>query len=288
MKNTKVSVVIPTYNEEKDIPKAIESLRKQSYKNIEIIIVDDGSSDNTINKIKKFENIRLLRQNHKGPGEARNLGAKNAKGKILAFADSDMTFDKNYIKNLIKPILDNKKIVGTTHDYEVVENPENIWSRCWGKVRIDRRKVDLNGGKLKTAFRAIRKDKFLELGGFDSRYGYADDLTLWFKHKEGPVVAKNTTCYHKNPETFKEVYKQSRWIGASLESWWFKAQIIKYISPIVLIIASPAVIPLLALERCYKNSSFRLLGMMILFMIARYFGTIEGIIRKSYLGKNTR
>ena len=79
-KNPLLSVIIPTYNEEKDIGECISTLLKQSYKKIEIIIVDDGSSDNTLNLVKKFRQVKILIQNHQGPGKARNLGARKSKG----------------------------------------------------------------------------------------------------------------------------------------------------------------------------------------------------------------
>jgi glycosyltransferase involved in cell wall biosynthesis len=107
MPNPLISVVIPTYNEEKDIPECLSSLAKQSYKNKEVIIVDDGSTDKTLEVIKKFK-PRVIKGQHKGPGFSRNLGSKKAKGSILIFVDADMTFDKDYLKNLVLPIIKNR------------------------------------------------------------------------------------------------------------------------------------------------------------------------------------
>lgn len=285
-----ISIIIPTYNEEKDIPECLDSLLNQSFKNFEIIVVDDGSTDRTKEIIKEFQKkdkrIKLIEGEHKGPGFSRNLGAKKAKGEILVFVDADMTFDKNYIKNLIKPILKDKtgKILGTTHDYEAVKNIDNIWSRCWGKVRIS--KEDAKEVKI---FRAIRKEKFLEMGGFDLKYGYADDQTFWFKYKIRPVVAKNTLCYHKNPATLKEVYKQSRWIGASIDNKLLNLQIIKYFVPFFMIVCFPLAIPLLSIKKCYRIKNYRLFfPWMLIFMSVRYLGTIEGIIRKMFFKINVK
>ena len=133
-----VTIVIPTFNEEKDVGNVIKSLHKQTFKNFEIIIVDDGSTDKTREIIRKFKRVKLIEGQHKGPGFSRNLGAKNAKGKFLVFVDADMTFGKEYIKNLISPMLKNDRLIGTTHDYEVVLNTKNIWGRCWGKIRVSR------------------------------------------------------------------------------------------------------------------------------------------------------
>jgi len=208
MKN-KVSVVIPAYNEEKDIEICLDSLKGQTFKDFEIVVVDDGSTDKTREIVEKY-GVMLLKQEHQGPGNARNFGAESAKGEILIFVDADMHFDKDYIKNLIHPIQKKETIIGTTHDYEIATNTNNKWSFLWGKIRVD--KTNAKDVKI---FRAIRRKKFLDMGGFDQKYGYADDQTFWYKYKIKPVVAKNTTCYHKNPDTLNGTYNQAIWIGAS-------------------------------------------------------------------------
>lgn len=285
-KNPKLSIIIPTYNEERDISNCISSLLIQGYKNFEIIIVDDGSTDNTLKKVALFKNrnIKILRQNHKGPGEARNFGAKTSKGEILIFIDADMTFEKNYLENLIIPIIEKKEIIGTSHDYEVATNTENIWSKCWGKLRLTGEYA-----KNPKIFRAIRRKDFLRLGGFDKKYGYADDQTFWFKHKINPVFAKGTKCFHKNPERLKEVFKQSRWIGASINNRFFEIPVIKYFVPLFLLLASPAAIPIISVKKSHNIKNFRIFfPWMITFMTFRYFGTVQGIFNKIYLNKNTR
>ncbi|MFC1685681.1 glycosyltransferase family 2 protein [Nanoarchaeota archaeon] len=284
----RVSIIIPTYNEEKDISEAIASLLKQSFKDFEIIIVDDGSIDNTLQIIKNFskkdKRVKIIPGKHKGPGFSRNLGAKKAKGKILVFVDADMTFDKDYIKNLIAPLTKNKQIIGSTHELEMVKNTKNIWSRCWGKIRFDK-----ESAKDARIFRAINKNKFFDMGGFDSKYGYADDQTFWFKYGKRPFAAKKTSCYHKNPETLKSVYKQSKWIGASIENFWLKVPIVKYLVPLVMLIFFPLAVPILGLKKSIKNKDFKLFfPWMLIFMTVRYFGTISGIFREIYLGRNIR
>lgn len=281
----KVSIVIPAYNEEKDIGACLSSLEEQTFKDFEIIVVDDGSKDNTVKIAKSFKKVKVIMGEHKGPGVSRNLGSRVAKGEILVFVDADMTFDKDYIKNLIKPIIEDKKgqIIGSTHDYEIVKNISNIWSRCWGKIRVDK-----NQAKTIKIFRAIRKDKFKEFGGFDPKYGYADDQTFWFKYKVSPSVADNTTCYHKNPENLNAVYKQSRWIGASLDNFFLNNRLLKYFIPPLLVLLFPIVVPILALKKSIKNNELRIILPMLVFMLVRYFGTISGLYRRIYQNKNIR
>lgn len=85
-----VSVVIPTYNRIDTISRAVESVLAQSYREIEIIIADDGSTDGTCESLGKFgDRIRIVKQPNRGPSAARNLGVRASKGGILTFLDSD-------------------------------------------------------------------------------------------------------------------------------------------------------------------------------------------------------
>ncbi len=99
------SVIVPTYNRSDEIQELLFSLTEQTLSNddFEILVVDDGSTDNTSEVIKEFVektklNIVFLKQDHKGPGEARNLGMKNGKGKYFIFVDSDCIADKDWLK----------------------------------------------------------------------------------------------------------------------------------------------------------------------------------------------
>lgn len=208
----KVSVIIPAYNEEKVIKDCLESLVKQTYIDLEIIVVDDGSTDKTIEKIK---DVKLFKQAHKGPGEARNLGAKKANGGILVFVDADMTFDKDFIKELVDPIIKGKTI-GTFSKEEYVLNKDNVWSKCWNfnkGLPFDRMHPQ-DYPDTQPVFRAILKKEFNRVGGF-SPIGYVDDYTLSEKLGIQADIAKGAIFYHKNPENLLEVFSQARWIGKS-------------------------------------------------------------------------
>lgn len=101
---SKISVIIPTYNREKYITCAIDSVLGQSYKNYEIIVVDDGSVDNTKNALDQYsDKIRYIYQNNKGVSAARNTGIRVANGEWVAFLDSD---DEWFPKKLEKQIED--------------------------------------------------------------------------------------------------------------------------------------------------------------------------------------
>ena len=99
----KVSVIVPTYNNENYISKCLISLIQQTLKEIEIIIVDDGSDDNTLSLLDSFKvdtRIRVLTQEHKKQGAARNFGMNNARGEYIGFVDSDDWVDTDFYEKL--------------------------------------------------------------------------------------------------------------------------------------------------------------------------------------------
>lgn len=100
-----ISVIIPLYNCEKYIKRCIESVINQTYKNIEIIIIDDGSSDNSIEivneLIKRYNTIRIIKQENKGVSSARNAGIENSKGDYIAFLDADDWVESNIYETMI-------------------------------------------------------------------------------------------------------------------------------------------------------------------------------------------
>jgi glycosyltransferase involved in cell wall biosynthesis len=95
----KVSVIIPTYNREKYIGKAVESVLKQSYTDSEIIVIDDGSTDQTGLSLRRFgAEIRYYYQTNAGAGAARNEGIERSRGEWLAFLDSDDEWEADYLQ----------------------------------------------------------------------------------------------------------------------------------------------------------------------------------------------
>jgi glycosyltransferase involved in cell wall biosynthesis len=215
MKNPLVSIIVAVFNEEKYLNRCLQSLKNQSYKDIEIIIVDDGSTDKSRNIIKQY-NVKYLSISHSGPGVARNKGAQAAKGEILVFVDADMYYDKEYIKELVKPIV-KKNICGTFSKEEYVANKNNIWSKCWSinaGLPIHRR-VPQKSSEYQNVFRAIQKKLFLKVKGFDTTGSYFDDTTLSKKLNKLAVNTPKAISFHYNPETLLEVFYSGRWIGRS-------------------------------------------------------------------------
>jgi len=216
----KVSVIIPTYNEEETIGDCLRSLSIQAGEDVEIIVVDDGSKDSTKIKIKSLraqlndKNITLLEQEHKGPGEARNLGARYAKGEILVFVDADMTFEADFITKLVRLIREGET-KGTFSKEEYVSNWNNIWANCWNinEGWIPRRRHPQKYPNKQKVFRALLKSEFDRVGGFDPSRGYTDDWSLSEKLGYKAQAVSGAIFYHKNPDSLLEVFKQAKWVG---------------------------------------------------------------------------
>jgi glycosyltransferase involved in cell wall biosynthesis len=209
-----VSIIIPVYNERRDIISCLESLKAQTYKPIEIIVIDDGSTDKTLKILKKLKGIRLIKQEHQGPGAARNKGAKKARGEILVFVDADMTFHRQFIERLTKPIREGKAI-GTFSKEEFVSNNETNLARAWSINRgfKEGRMHPADYPDKQNVFRAVRKDKFDSVSGFDTKVGYTDDWTLSKKLNSQAIAAPGAIFYHRNPDTLAEAMTQARWMA---------------------------------------------------------------------------
>ena len=116
MINLKLSVIIPIYNNEKFIRDCVDSIINQTYKDIEIILVDDGSTDNTAKICKllatQYSNIIFIKQENRGVSAARNAGLIKSTGELVTFVDSDDTIDSDMYEVMINALLE--------HDLDIV------------------------------------------------------------------------------------------------------------------------------------------------------------------------
>lgn len=107
-----VTVILPIYNKEKDIKKSVESILSQTHTNLEIILVNDGSTDNSLEICKKMEirdqRIKVISQKNQGVSVARNTGMYSAKGDYIMFVDPDDWLNENIIKELLIPVIEKK------------------------------------------------------------------------------------------------------------------------------------------------------------------------------------
>ena len=106
----KFSIVIPVYNVEQYIKRTLDNIFNQTEKDFEVIVVDDGSTDKSIEIAKKYD-VKIIKTKHVSVSEARNIGVKHAKGEYLIFLDSDDYWDKDLLKNLLKSMDNNPDLI---------------------------------------------------------------------------------------------------------------------------------------------------------------------------------
>lgn len=278
----RISVIIPTYNEEKVIGKCLESLSKQSTKDFETIVVDDGSTDGTTKVVSQItihkSPVVVFHQKHLGPGSARNIGASKAKGKVLVFVDADMTFDKDFISKLVHPILKGKS-KGVFSKDEYVSNWDDKWARCWNinEGWEDKKRHPRSYPNKQKVFRAILKSEFDRVGGFDGGGHYTDD---YLSDKLGYTadLVKGAKFYHENPNNLKEVYAQAKWASKRKYKLGFIGVVFALLRsslPVSLIFATVKSIS-------NKNPDF------VVFKVVYDLGQFVGILEYTFTGKGSK
>ena len=183
MKEPFFSVIIPTYNRAAVIGKAVESVLTQEYLDFEVIIVDDGSSDNTEQVIKTIEDhrIRYFKKENEERGAARNFGVKNSRGKYVCFLDSDDIYYPNHLSEAFKFIQNKSDVAFFYQPFEI--------------QLLNGRKVKPAGFKRNIALTQIADHNSLcPIGAFikaeiagkypfdpDPKFNFAEDLYVWLK-----------------------------------------------------------------------------------------------------------
>jgi glycosyltransferase involved in cell wall biosynthesis len=169
-----VSVIIPTYNSKKTLSKCLSSLKNQSYKNIEIIVVDNFSKDETV-EIAKNYGAKVFQVNAER-AMAKNFGLKKAEGKYVCFIDSDMELTKDVIKESVELIERSERVGG------VVIPERSVGTSFWVVVRNFERSF-YTSTYVESA-RFFRKDLAEKVGGFDESVILFEESTLPQKIKK--------------------------------------------------------------------------------------------------------
>jgi glycosyltransferase involved in cell wall biosynthesis len=207
-----MSVVVAAYNESEHIGRLLESLKQQSVPALELIVVDDGSTDYTAARARAA-GATVVRIEHSGPARARNIGAKRASGEILVFLDGDMVVASAFLERLTLPIT-RGEAVGTFSKEIFIANPTNHWARAYARIRrlAFPRLLPESFPETWANYRAVRRDCFLAAGGYDD-VGYGEDMTLAPKLGALAVAAPGAICFHFNPASIHEIFENGRWIG---------------------------------------------------------------------------
>lgn len=181
-----VSFIIPAYNSEKTIANTINSILNQQLHNcdINIFVINDGSTDNTAKIASKFKKVRLLNKKHTGLGDTRNFGLRNVNSDFIVFLDSDITLDKFWLKEIIKNT-DFSKYGGAMGSVTVLNkkksaicalNEEVLRRRFKNKLET----IDLTNFKMAPFQYIFKKNVFTEVGKFDPIFKTNGEDVDWF------------------------------------------------------------------------------------------------------------
>lgn len=218
-----ISIIIPVYNIEPYIDKCLKSICRQTYRNFEVLLIDDGSTDGSYIKCQEYEKeysyIRALQQQHKGVSAARNLGIKESRGKYIAFVDGDDTIDDNYLEILEKYMrtgtyeivfcgcreinVNNKE--KTT--YNVVKSSSGQFKKDFMKLYLGKTRVSIGTPvcKLFSRDKIIKNNLF-----FNEEFINHEDAIFSFSYLQ------HCMQYYITSETHYNYYKRGR--GSATES----------------------------------------------------------------------
>lgn len=204
------SIVIPLYNKEQTIDRAIESILNQSYDKFEIIIVDDGSTDNSLEKAKNYEDsrIKIYKQKNSGVSSARNKGIEKAKYNYIGFLDADDMWKKNFLKEIVFLInkYPDRGLYATGYEFHLENNStelaeySNLSQDFRGEIR-NYFKYTLNNPLISASSVVIPKKTFKEVGFFDNSLAFGEDLDMWFRialEKSLAFTNKSLAIYYQN------------------------------------------------------------------------------------------
>lgn len=207
-----ISIILPVYNQANTIQQCLETLVAQTYAPKEIIVVNDGSVDQTMARLMeypKIKSIRILDIANSGRSAARNIGAQESRGSIIAFAEGDAEYDPTYLAEGLKFFTDPK--IGAAYvQHQAYHRNGWIAEAVWLE-----REILFKGYKPFSAW-FYRKDIFTALGGFDESLDCAEDQDLarrlrmvgWQIGFEPRVL-----WWHREPDSLAEVIRRSFWRG---------------------------------------------------------------------------
>lgn len=216
-----VSVIVTTKDEENVIRTLIQSVKQQTYKNIEIILVDNNSKDNTLDIVNKFKKVKIYQY---GPERSaqRNFGAKRSKGEYLFFLDADMELTPKVVEDCLnKTKLENLD--------SVVVPEESIASNFWGKVKaFERSFYNEKGDPITDAARFFSKQVFMKVGGYDEAITGPEDWDLPDRIKKaGFRIGRSTEkiYHHEQRISLIALFKKKFYYGLNAHKYLSKHNI---------------------------------------------------------------
>lgn len=210
--NLLVSVVIPVYNAEKDIHMILNEVRKQTYRNVEVIVVDDGSTDQTLtvamHACSQIPNARAIGTNHGGASHARNVGLQSSRGDTVFFMEVDCTYEQQYIQKAVELLDAQPEISAVCLTGAPLKLRHTLAVECIDVENKVQHRL-LNEGKIRPFYAWFyRRPAILSVGGFDEKLFQGEDKDL-FRRFEGAGYTvgwiPGIHWWHKRDQTLPEL-----------------------------------------------------------------------------------
>jgi cellulose synthase/poly-beta-1,6-N-acetylglucosamine synthase-like glycosyltransferase/peptidoglycan/xylan/chitin deacetylase (PgdA/CDA1 family) len=225
-----VSVIVPAYNEKEGIEAAVRSLAGGDYPAIEVVVVDDGSTDGTAALVEalRLPNVRVIRVPNGGKANALNTGVALAKHNLIVTVDGDTVFEKESIRMLVQPFADPR--VGAVAGNVKVGNGEKMVA-AWQHIEyvigfnLDRRLYEIMGcmPTVPGAIGAFRRNALAQVGGIsDETLAEDTDVTMAMCRAGWKVVyEERARAWTEAPATLEQLYKQRyRWSYGTMQAMW--------------------------------------------------------------------
>lgn len=178
-----ISVIIPTYNRASYLPATVQSVLAQTIPVQEIVIVDDGSKDETSDVVRHLPGpIRYIQQQNQGPAAARNNGIRHAEGSLIALLDSDDRWEPLKLESQLACLRGRE--VGMVHTAARIIDARDqitgaVWSRPEYRGDVFHRLLISNGVNASSVL--VRRDLLMEIGGYDERFPCLENWELWLR-----------------------------------------------------------------------------------------------------------
>jgi len=220
------SVLMANYNNANYIKESIESVINQTYNNWELVIIDDCSTDNSLELLDKYEDkrIKIYHQNRNmGCGFSKHHAAKLANGEILAFLDPDDTLHKDALQIMVDSHIENPKICLINSDHYVCDENLAIKRLSYGASEIPKTENYLTYAKGITAFASFKKEAYQNSLGINPNFRRAVDQDLYYKLEEqGETKFIDIPLYYyrihtKGISTFDNLSKSRYWLVKAKE-----------------------------------------------------------------------
>jgi GT2 family glycosyltransferase len=190
-----ISIIIPIYNGEKTVGDCLKSVFDSDYKDFEVVVVDDNSTDYSLNVVAGFPCKVIRMRKNIGAAAARNKGAEASRGKILFFLDSDIIIRKNTIEQIVRTFESRSDISALFCSYQKNTIPTNFFSIYKNLFHhYTHQTSHEDAATFCSGFGAIKRDVFFRLGGFDENYRSLEDIELGYRlYQSGYKI-----CLNKN------------------------------------------------------------------------------------------